>query len=98
VRARVNMPTVQNVEGATLTQAQLRAVVRHERRVELAFEGLRFFDLKRWGDIEGAFQRATNDNIAGYSPTYRGRKSIVFAIPQVEIDNNEKLVQNPDWQ
>ena len=39
VRARVNMPTV-----TTLTQA----VVRNERRVELAFEGLRLFDIRRW--------------------------------------------------
>lgn len=98
VRARVNMPSVESVEGTGLSQTQLRAIVRHERRVELAFEGLRFFDLKRWGTVQTAFQTALNDNIAGYSPLYRGKKSETFPIPQSEIDANQQLVQNPDWQ
>lgn len=98
VRARVNMPSVESVEGTGLSQTQLRAIVRHERRVELAFEGLRFMDLKRWGDMQNAVQRALNDNIGGYTPVYNGAKSEVFPIPQSELDANEKLVQNPTWQ
>lgn len=75
------MPTVESVEGTGLSQAQLRTIVRHERRVELAFEGLRFFDLKRWNEVEAAYTRMTNDNVAGYAPSYRGGKSESFAIP-----------------
>ncbi len=97
VRARVKMPTVESVEGTNLTQAQLRAIVRHERRVELAFEGLRFFDVKRWGEIEAAYQRAIGDKVSGYQPVYRGKKSEVFPIPQSELDANKSLVQNPAW-
>lgn len=43
-REAVNMPpiTATNVD-------ELRDIVRKERRIELAFEGLRFFDLLRWG-------------------------------------------------
>lgn len=45
VRARVGMPAVEVVEGTNLNKEELRAIVRHERRVELAFEDLRFADL-----------------------------------------------------
>lgn len=97
IRDRVNMPHVEDVEGA-VNQTQMIAIVRHERRVELAMEGLRFMDLKRWGKIEEAFSRAIGDNASGYNPQYRGRKSEVFPIPQSEIDVNPNLTQNPDWQ
>jgi hypothetical protein len=65
--------------------------------VELACEGLRFFDLKRWGMVQQAFQAAIADNIPGYTPSYRGVKSEIFPIPQSELDANSNLVQNPDW-
>jgi starch-binding outer membrane protein, SusD/RagB family len=42
-RASVNMPAV-----TTTVQADLRKIVRRERRVELAFEGLRWYDVLRW--------------------------------------------------
>jgi len=96
VRARVNMPTVQAVEGA-VTQAQMIQIVRHERRVELALEGLRFMDLKRWNKIEDAFTRATADPVGPYNPNYLGARSKVFPIPQAELDVNPNLEQHPDW-
>lgn len=98
VRARVAMPTVQSVEGASLTGPQMVTVIRNERRVELAFEGLRFFDLKRWGQVQQGFQRAISDAVPGYLPIFRGRRSEVFPIPQSELDVNKQLTQNPAWQ
>lgn len=99
VRARVSMPTVESVEGSGLSQAALREIVRHERRVELAMEGLRFFDLKRWGTVQQAFERAAADNVVNYTGiTYRGGKSETFPIPQSELDANASLVQNLVWQ
>jgi hypothetical protein len=98
VRARVNMPKVEAVEGTGLSQDALRQIVRHERRVELACEGLRFFDLKRWGLVQQSFQTALNDKVAGYAPSYSGPKSSIFPIPQSELDANSSLVQNPVWQ
>ena len=73
-------------------------IVRHERRVELALEGLRFMDLKRWGEVEQGFQRAADDPVGSYNPVYQGKKSEVFPIPQNEIDVNPNLIQNPAWQ
>lgn len=98
VRQRVSMPTVQSVEGASLSQAALRDLVRHERRVELAFEGLRYYDLKRWGDVQNAFNRARADNVPGYTPIYLPGKSEVFPIPLSELNVNSNLVQNTVWQ
>ena len=99
VRARVNMPAVQTVEGSGLSQLDLRNIIRHERRVELAFEGLRFFDLKRWGTVQQAFQVAAADKVVNYAGiNYRGLKSVVFPIPQSELDANAQLVQNAAWQ
>lgn len=98
VRVRSGMPAVEAAEGSGLTQAVLRDVVRHERRVELAFEGLRFYDLKRWGAVQQAFQRVATDNIAGYGATFRAAKSQVFPIPLSELNANAKLVQHPAWQ
>lgn len=46
VRLRAGMPAVDKV--AYNTQEKLRALVRRERAVELAFEGLRYYDIKRW--------------------------------------------------
>jgi hypothetical protein len=43
-RAAVNMPPV-----TTTVAADLRKIVRRERRVEFAFEGIRYYDILRWG-------------------------------------------------
>jgi starch-binding outer membrane protein, SusD/RagB family len=99
VRARVALPTVQAVEGSSLTQAALRDLVRHERRVELACEGLRYFDLKRWGTMQAATLTAAADNVAGYQPVYMpGGKAEVFPIPLSDLNANANLVQNPLWK
>ncbi|HSF52519.1 MAG TPA: RagB/SusD family nutrient uptake outer membrane protein [Algoriphagus sp.] len=97
VRTRAKMPTVTAVNGTNLSQEELIAMVKLERRSELAFEGLRFFDVKRWGEVEQAYARANADPVGPYNPVYRGRQSEVFAIPQSEIDANDQLVQNPVW-
>lgn len=59
-RDDVNMPDI----GTGLSQDELREAVRHERMVELAFEGQRFNDIRRWRIAEGVFNR-DNGNIYG---------------------------------
>lgn len=97
-RAGVGMPAVQNAEGSGLSQTQLREVVRHERRVELAFEGLRFFDLIRWGTVAEAYVRIAADNLNGYNARYRQKRSETFPIPLSELDANKALVQHDAWK
>lgn len=49
-RGDVMMPKVEDVEGKgkVLSDDELRQIIRHERRVELAMEGLRYSDIRRW--------------------------------------------------
>lgn len=61
-RAAVNMPPV-----TTTDASKLREIIRRERRVEFAFEGLRYYDILRWGiaadELNHQFtgQKLTND-------------------------------------
>lgn len=101
VRERVHMPKVEDVEGTGLSQEQLRQIVRHERRVELAFEDLRFADLYRWGEWKASIDRmnqeyATYGN-GMYSRQYRGTQDDVWPIPQNEIDTDKNLKQHKEW-
>ena len=102
VRARVGMPSVESVEGTGLSQEQLRDIVRHERRVELAFEDLRFADLYRWGEFENAQKRMQHDKaFYGFGVVNRGAmrggQDLVWPIPQSEIDTNPMLEQHAEW-
>src|SRR5690606_39674650 len=50
VRTRVNLPTL-TVAKPGLNQAAFRQQIRHERLLELAGEGWRYFDMVRWGEL-----------------------------------------------
>lgn len=60
VRSRVGMPDV-----SASAQAQLIEEIRQEREVELAFEGHRYFDVRRWKMGEEAYQDAHGIEITG---------------------------------
>ncbi len=101
VRDRVHMPKVEAVEGTGLTQEQLRQIVRHERRVELAFEDLRFADLYRWGEWKNSIDRMHQEYATYgdgcYERQYRGAQDDVWPIPQNEIDTDKNLKQHKEW-
>lgn len=78
VRARAGATPV-SVAG----QANLLDAVLNERRLELAFEGHRFFDLRRHGKATTKLQMNTN--------------RLVLPIPQAERDVNPNLTQNPGY-
>ncbi len=72
----------------TTDQEDLRQAIRHERRIELAMEHERFFDLVRWG-IAGPVLRAAGKNFVD------GRDELT-PIPQAQIDISKgKITQNP---
>lgn len=97
-RADVMMPKVEDVEGSSLPYEQLLDVIKHERRVELALEGCRYFDLMRWKEMDEAYARCRADGpeVAG-SHVFDPSKGYVWPIPQTELDNNRALVQAPEW-
>lgn len=77
-----------DLEG--LTQSQFRDSVLLERRLELAFEGHRWYDLARTRRLISAM-KAQNPAVVVSEMHY------LYPIPQTEIDVNSKLEQNPDY-
>lgn len=79
----------------------LRKAVRHERRVELAAEGLRYYDLMRWGifvEKIRAFYK-TPEGIATEKGSNISENTWPYPIPQAEIDKvGGALVQNDNYK
>ena len=78
-------------------QTDLRKAIRHERRVELAMEGHRWFDLVRWGiakETMDAYAQTESDGArAQMAPFVKGKHEL-FPIPAAELDLNP-MDQNP---
>jgi hypothetical protein len=74
VRQRAGMPIVPR----GLSQAELRSVVRRERKIELVMEGRRMIDLRRWRIAEKALN----------GPRYGNSKRFLLAIPPVLDENS----------
>lgn len=75
------------------TQAEMRLAIEKERRLELAFEGHRWHDLKRTGravEVMNAMKDG-NGNSLGYAVD---ENRLLWPIPQAERDKNNKLTQN----
>ena len=87
VRARAYGTTlgdVANYPEVTATgQAELRRAVRYERKVELTMEGVRWFDLKRWGIAENVL----NGSIIGRPLDYANS-----GVPEIDEDNGHNPV------
>lgn len=105
-RADVAMPLLTSIGS----QEEMRAVVRHERMVELAFEGLRYFDVRRWGIAEsvipGTIYGMTyeDDNgdlqtieIQSFEKSFVANRDYLWPIPQKERELNPNLTKNPNW-
>ncbi|MDR1861399.1 MAG: RagB/SusD family nutrient uptake outer membrane protein [Bacteroidales bacterium] len=98
---------LQAVSG--LSQPQLREVVRRERTVELAFEGLHLADIRRWRTAETVLPGKIlgleyDDNgtrkvveVASAVRTFRPDRDYLWPIPQKERDLCNLLTQNPNW-
>ncbi|MEM6319646.1 MAG: RagB/SusD family nutrient uptake outer membrane protein [Bacteroidota bacterium] len=77
-----------------------RKAVRHEMRLEFALEGMRFFDLVRWG-IDAATLQQYLQSEDGLRPwmtgaTYDAGKDDHWPVPQVQLDlQSGVLVQDP---
>jgi hypothetical protein len=105
-RTTVNMPAI----TAGKTQDELREIVRHERLVEFAFEGLRYFDIRRWRIAEdvmpGKVYGLTYTDGGGDLQTVEvpawtnswSDRNYLWPVPQAEVDQNPDLGQNNGWQ
>lgn len=84
VRARAEMPPT-----TATSQPQLRAQIMHERAVEFALEGQRFYDLRRWGD-EVMADAIRSSASRGYQ-NFNVATAKFLPIPSSEKANNPKI-------
>lgn len=102
VRKRAGIPEV-----AACSQDEFLTRVKHERRVEMAFEGQRFWDLRRWKNLDEtkniyAVRITHHDGVLSYEKTLLSERSVsnklyFYPIANVELFKNKKLVQNSGW-
>lgn len=111
IRERAGIPTYGTGAGQLpipATQEEMRKAIRAERRVELAFENSRYFDVRRWCIAESTENMplvGMNVNKNGndfYKRTWREnrifeKKMYLLPIPQKDIDIDAELVQNTGW-
>ena len=90
IRTRAGLPSI----GASGTMTYDEQLL-HERRVEFAFEGQRWPDLIRFGAAKKVMAKALTDRTG--TPFTVDKIKLLFPIPQQEIDNSTKLIQNPDY-
>ncbi|WP_429393209.1 RagB/SusD family nutrient uptake outer membrane protein [Mucilaginibacter lappiensis] len=105
IRQRVGMPDISG-SGAALINS-----IRHERRIELCFEGHRYFDIRRWGMADIGSKDAlgitiTPTSSANTAFTYKvitTQKRVwlpafyYYPIPRKELQINTALKQNPGY-
>lgn len=99
IRHRAGMPELNS--GATWlavgNKEDMAERIRRERAFELAGEGQRYWDLRRWGLLERSVKNATD--IFGdlmYTRSYQSRHEL-WPIPLVEMERNLNLTQNEGW-
>ena len=99
IRDRVGMPGL-NTGAEWLAvggKEEMAGRIRRERAFELAGEGQRYWDLRRWGLLESSVKNATD--IFGdlmYTRAYQKRHEL-WPIPLVEMERNRNLTQNEGW-
>ena len=103
IRANAGMPDVQATAYKDFQDA-----VRHEWRVEFAFEDHRFWDVRRWkigqetqGQIYGVTIKKEGTDFVYSRKTVESRtwfdRMYLYPIPQTETFNNPNLLQNTGW-
>jgi hypothetical protein len=109
IRARVKLP-VYGSAGLPMPsgQADMRRRIWQERRIELAFETHRWFDIRRWkiapqvmGDMHGMDVSKTDNSfftrVVVSQHLFRNTASYWFPIAQYDMDRAKMMIQNPGW-
>jgi len=96
-----NRAGLDDIDGSISgNQDALRTEIRMQRRLELAFEGKRYFDLNRWGILENnlAIQGVTVPSQNVISHPITGKPYFLYPLPATEFINNANLGdQNPGY-
>lgn len=112
IRTRAGIPNLETLNPSIAGNKNLqRAAIQRESRIELATEGQRYFDVRRWmiaetpegkqgGDFYG--MDMNGDATSFYTRTkfvtrVFERKQYLYPIPFTEMQKSKKLIQNPGW-
>ncbi|MEO8109354.1 MAG: RagB/SusD family nutrient uptake outer membrane protein [Ginsengibacter sp.] len=95
VRERAGIPDL----TSTYSQAELRTIIRHERRIEFAGEGMYYNDIRRWKIAETVMNAPiyTYDKNIIETRKFDPARDYFWPIPQTELDLNPALSQNPGY-
>ncbi len=104
LRAVYSLPEI----PSGLSETDFRTRLRNERRVELCFEGHRYWDIRRWkiGDVTKTVEgldivRSGDESFTSTRKTVASRhwndKMYWYPIPETEMRKNHNLVQNAGW-
>jgi len=107
IRTRAGIPPYGSGPGAIAVPADMKAAIRMERRVELAFEWDRYFYTREWKIAENTDTQIRGLNISQNSPAFFTpvvienrvfqKKHYLWPIPNGEIQKVPNLVQNTGW-
>ncbi|MBD8487815.1 RagB/SusD family nutrient uptake outer membrane protein [Echinicola sp. CAU 1574] len=114
IRTRSGVPTIAEswalVGKSSFSKAEMREIIKQERNIELAFEGHRAWDVRRWKEGVEEFDVAAQGlNITANSPdefyrvvntenrVFNSPSYYLFPIRISELEINQNLVQNPGW-
>jgi len=88
------------LNGTEIATATLEQAIKHERRVELAMEGHRWFDLVRWGNTKAhmdAYAATETADARSHMGVFVEGKHELFPIPATERELNPDLTQNEGY-
>ena len=98
------LPAPQNYDAA-----EMREIIRNERRIEMAFEEQRYWDIRRWRIAEDIFKeplKGLNIQVVCNKTIYNevnvlsaefDTKRYFYPIPYSEVIKNGNMIQNPNW-
>ncbi len=98
IRTRANISALS--DSAKASQDAIREAVLEERRLELAFEGHRWFDLMRYDDTYAKLFEvcdAVSSDSYYQTRTAMTAEKVILPIPTTVIDNNPNIEQNPGY-
>ena len=79
-----------------LSKSEMIKIIQDERKWEFAFEGLRYFDIRRWGIADQVINKITSDekyDFGSHKLFLKGKHEL-WPIPQSAIDSNPNLLPN----
>ena len=87
-----------NLDAATVASKPLmQDAVLNERRLELAFEGQRWFDLVRTGKVFTVMNTLNSRDVGRLPMNAVTEEKTLMPIPQPQIDKNPSMIQNPGY-